>query len=154
MVTHIGMKLSTPTYYITLMTLKQIPWQPPPTDSLRQVVFKVTSSLSNLPTIVNMEMKLLKLANHANSLPKLANHAMHGLFLRERAQSFRKIKIIRNALGYMSVLYHNNGIDMVNLPRILNNKYIKDAVPSIVQNVTPPIKYRKSIGGKIFNQNK
>ena len=65
--------------------------------------------------------------------------------------------VSRNASGYMSVLYHNKGIDMVNLPRILNNKYVRDAVPSIVQNVTPPIvsfKYTKTIGGKIFNQKK
>ena len=65
--------------------------------------------------------------------------------------------VSRNASGYMSVLYHNKGIDMVNLPRILNNKYVRDAVPSVVQNMTPPIvsfKYTKTIGGKIFNQKK
>ena len=44
-----------------------------------------------------------------------------------------------NASGYMSVLYHNKGIDMVNLPTILNSKYVRDAVPNIAHNATPPI---------------
>ena len=64
-------------------------------------------------------------------------------------------KTSRNASGYMSVLYHNKGIDMVNLPTILNSKYVRDAVPNIVHNATPPIvsfKYTKTIAGKIFNQ--
>ena len=30
--------------------------------------------------------------------------------------------VSRNASGYITVLYHNKGIDMVNIPRILNNK--------------------------------
>ena len=36
MITHIGMKLSTHTYYITTMTLNWFPWQQPTTNSLRQ----------------------------------------------------------------------------------------------------------------------
>ena len=65
--------------------------------------------------------------------------------------------VSQNATGCMYILYHNKGIDMVNLPRILNSKYVRDAVPSIVQNATPPIvsfKYTKTISGKIFNQKK
>ena len=41
---------------------------------------------------------------------------------------------------------------MVNLPRILNNRYVRDAVPNIIQNAAPPIvnfKYTKTIAGKI-----
>ena len=45
--------------------------------------------------------------------------------------------VSRNASGYMSILYHNKGIDMVNLPRILNNRYVRDAVPNIIQNAAP-----------------
>ena len=45
----------------------------------------------------------------------------------------------RKVSGYMNILYHNKGIDMVNLPRILNNKYVRDAVPGFLQNKTPPI---------------
>ena len=66
-------------------------------------------------------------------------------------------KEARKASGYMSILYHNKGIDMVNLPRILNSKYVRDAVPSFVPNSTPPIvsfKYTKTIAGRIFNQKK
>ena len=61
-------------------------------------------------------------------------------------------KVSRDTSGYMSIIYHNNGIDMVNLPRILNSKFVRDAVPSMVKNRTPPFKYTKTIGGKIFNQ--
>ena len=52
-------------------------------------------------------------------------------------------------------MYHNKGINMVNLPRILNNRYVRDSVPYIIQNAAPPIvsfKYTKTIAGKIFNQ--
>ena len=61
------------------------------------------------------------------------------------------------ASGYMSILYHNKGIDMVNLPRILNTKCVRDAVPSCVQDASPPIvsfKYTKTIAGRILNQKK
>ena len=58
MVTHIGMKLSTHTYYITPMTLNWFPWQPPKTNSLRQCSLKSLLPFSNLPTMVHMEMKL------------------------------------------------------------------------------------------------
>ena len=66
-------------------------------------------------------------------------------------------KEARKASGYMSILYHNKGIDMVNLPRILNSKYVRDAVPNFVPSSTPPIvsfKYTKTIAGRIFNQKK
>ena len=63
----------------------------------------------------------------------------------------------RRASGYMNILYHNKGIDMVNLPRILNSKYVRDAVPNFLQSITPPtvsFRYTKTIAGKIFNQKK
>ena len=58
--------------------------------------------------------------------------------------------------GYMNILYHNKGIDMVHLPRIWN-RYMTDAVPDFVQIVKPPtvsFKYTKTIAGRIFNQKK
>ena len=58
MVTHIGMKLSTHTYYVTPMTHKWFPWQQPTTNSLRQFSLKSLLHFSNLPTMVLMEMKL------------------------------------------------------------------------------------------------
>ena len=57
-VTHIGMKLSTHTYYVTPMTHKWFPWQQPTTISLRQFSLKSLLHFSNLPTMVHMEMKL------------------------------------------------------------------------------------------------
>ena len=46
---------------------------------------------------------------------------------------------------------------MINLPRILNSRYVRDAVPQVINNRTPPIvsyKYTKTIAGRIFNQKK
>ena len=65
---------------------------------------------------------------------------------RRRALHIDVDKTFRNASGYMSVFYQNKGIDMDNLPRILNSKYVRNAVPNIVHNATPPIvsfKYTK-----------
>ena len=59
------------------------------------------------------------------------------------------------ASGFMSICYHNKGIEMINLPRILNSRYVRDAVPQVINNRTPPIvsyKYTKTIAGRIFNQ--
>ena len=74
-----------------------------------------------------------------------------------RMREYTNDVVSRNASGYMSILYPNKGIDMVNIPRILNNRYVRDAVPNIIQNAAPPIvsfKYTKTIAGKIFNQKK
>ena len=71
-----------------------------------------------------------------------------------RMQKCTNDVVSRNASGYLSILYHNKGIDMVNLPRILNNRYVRDAVPNIIQNAAPPIVSLKPIAGKIFNQKK
>ena len=53
----IEMELSTHTLHHP-MTLNWFPWQLPTTDSLRQFSLKSLLHLSNLPTIVHMEMKL------------------------------------------------------------------------------------------------
>ena len=97
MVTHIGMKLSKHTYYVTPMTHKWFPWQQPTTNSLGQFSLNSFLHFSNLPTMVHMEMKLCahvyfivsmttinKKCPQAlfpittSSLLKLANHTMHG----------------------------------------------------------------------------
>ena len=96
MVTHIGMKLSTHTYYVTPMTHKWFPWQQPTPISLRKFSLKSLLHFSNLPTMVHMEMKIfahtyfivsMTTVNKkcpqvfpitTSSLLKLANHAMHG----------------------------------------------------------------------------
>ena len=96
MVTHIGMKLSTHTYYVTPMRHKWFPWQQPTTISLRKFSLKSLLHFSNLPTMVHMEMKLARtyfivsmttinkkcpqvlFPITTSSLLKLANHAMDG----------------------------------------------------------------------------
>ena len=98
MIANIGMKLSTHTYYVTPVTLNWFPWQPPTiTNSLRPFSLKSLLHISNLPTIVHMEMKLcahvyfivsMTTVNKkcpqalfpitTPSLLKLANHTIHG----------------------------------------------------------------------------
>ena len=45
----------------------------------------------------------------------------------------------KSASGFMSICYHYKGIEMINLPRILNSRYVRDAVPQVINNRTPPI---------------
>ena len=63
----------------------------------------------------------------------------------------------KKASGFLNICYHNNGIEMINFPRILNSRYVRDAVPQFINNRVPPTisyKYTKAIGGRIFNQKK
>ena len=63
----------------------------------------------------------------------------------------------KKASGFLNICYHNKGIEMVNLPRILNSRYVRDAVPQFINDRVPPTisyKYTKAIGGRIFNQKK
>ena len=60
-----------------------------------------------------------------------------------------------NSNGFMTVCYHNKGIEMIDLPRLLNSKTVKDAVPHFLSNREPPMvsyAYTKNISGRIFNQ--
>ena len=96
MVAHIGLKLSTHTYYITSMTLNWFPWQPPTTQP-QAVFFKITTSLLKLANYgAHGDETLCTCVFHCfhdnrqqkcpqalfpittSSLLKLANHAMHG----------------------------------------------------------------------------
>ena len=66
-------------------------------------------------------------------------------------------KLSKKASGFLNICYHNKGIEMINVPRILNSRYVRDAVPQFINNMVPPTisyKYTKAIGGRIFNQKK
>ena len=97
MVAHIGMKLSTHTYYITPMTLNWFHGNHQQEIASGKFCLKSLLHFSNLPTMVNMEMKLCahvffivsmttinKKCPQAlfpittSSLLKLAYHTMHG----------------------------------------------------------------------------
>ena len=57
----------------------------------------------------------------------------------------------------MNVWYHNKGMDLLNLPQILNCKKVMMAVPNYLRNTPPPVvsyTYTKTITGKIFNHRK
>ena len=65
------------------------------------------------------------------------------------------MKNSKNASGFMTVRYHNKGIEMLELPRILNSKSVKDAIPAFLSHRKPPMvsySYTKTISGQIFNQ--
>ena len=55
---------------------------------------------------------------------------------------------------FMSVFFHNKGIEMIDLPKILHNKFILKTIPSFVEQREPPIvcySYTKPIYSTIFN---
>ena len=57
--------------------------------------------------------------------------------------------------GVMVVHFHNKGIEMVDLPKILNSRYVRDAIPSFLSESDPPMisySYTKNISSMIFNQ--
>ena len=54
----------------------------------------------------------------------------------------------------MNLLFHNKGIDYINLPRILNNKAVTQKIPEYFNHKLSPCisyKYTSTIAGKIFN---
>ena len=55
-----------------------------------------------------------------------------------------------NNRGFLKVLFHNKGMDMVNLSSLLHNKNVVSAVPTCMDN-TPPIVNTNTIARKIFN---
>ena len=51
--------------------------------------------------------------------------------------------------GFMKVHYHNKGIEMLNLPKILHSKAVRDAVPPFLNKEPPMVSYTytKTISG-------
>ena len=56
----------------------------------------------------------------------------------------------------MNVMFHNKGMDMINLSRILNSKKVMAAVPNYLRGPPPIVSYMytRTIAGKIFNNRK
>ena len=54
---------------------------------------------------------------------------------------------------YMNVTFHDKGMDMVNLLRILKSKKVGAAIPNFLKGPPPIVSYTytRTIGGKIFN---
>ena len=66
----------------------------------------------------------------------------------------RKVKPVG---GFMTVQYHNKGIEMIQLPKILNSKSVRDSIPHFLSNRKPPMvsySYTRTISGRIFNLKK
>ena len=53
----------------------------------------------------------------------------------------------------MNVPFHDKGMDIVDLPRILNSKKVVAAIPNYLKGPPPIVSYTytRTIGGKIFN---
>ena len=53
----------------------------------------------------------------------------------------------------MNVLFHNKGMDMIHLSRILNSKRVMATVPSYLKGPPPVVNYAytRTVAGKIFN---
>ena len=58
---------------------------------------------------------------------------------RKKASCIDMNKKSEAASGFMKVYYHNKGIEMLHLPRILNSKIVKDTVPMFLNNRKPPM---------------
>ena len=58
--------------------------------------------------------------------------------------------------NYMNVMFHNKGMDMINLSRILNSNKVMAAVPNYLRGPLPIVRYTytRTIAGKIFNNRK
>ena len=48
--------------------------------------------------------------------------------------------------GHMTLLFHNKGIEMIDLPKIVHYKSVRKAVPGFLNEPPPPV------SSKIFNQ--
>ena len=59
-------------------------------------------------------------------------------------------------INYMNVMFHNKGMDMINLPKILNSKKVMAAVSNYLRGPTAIVSYTytRTIAGKIFNNRK
>lgn len=94
------------------------------------------------------------------------NNILHKriLLLVKDIVTYRCKSVIRNALidtdinakhrDYMNVFFHNKGIEMINLPQILNNKRVTSSIPTFFTNHSLPLasySYTKSIANIIFN---
>ena len=59
--------------------------------------------------------------------------------------------------GFMTVRYHNKGIEMLELPKILHSKSVMNTIPQFLSNRKPPrvsYSYTKTIASRVFNQKK
>ena len=59
--------------------------------------------------------------------------------------------------GLMTVRYYNKGIEMLQLPKILHSKSVRDTVPQFLSNRKPPrvsYSYTKTILSQVFSQKK
>ena len=95
----------------------------------------------------------------------ILNNILHKriLLLVKDIVTYRCKPVIHNALidtdinakqrNYMNVFFHNKGIEMINLPQILNNKRVISSIPTFFTNRSPPLvsySYTKSIANKNF----
>ena len=57
---------------------------------------------------------------------------------------------------YINVLFHNKGMNMISLDKILCSKMVMAALPKHLRGPPPIVSYTytKTIGGKIFNNRK
>ena len=58
-----------------------------------------------------------------------------------------------NKRNYLTIFFHNKGIDMINLPTILHSKKVIATIPNYL-DATPPIvsyTYPRTIASRVFN---
>ena len=114
--------------------------------------FKLRTYIFSLPK--NKLLQLFKLVEE-----RLVNMPARFIMLIKDLIAFRKITNNENTevnvekenkqdRGFMTIHFHNKGIEMIDLPKILNGRDVRSAVPNFLNNVNPPIvgyTYSKSI---------
>ena len=104
--------------------------------------------VENITLQQNLPSRVLVLAKDLAAY----RNRVHCLKLQD--DSAKKDKLKRD---FMNVLFHNKGLDMINLPKLLNSTVVMKSVPDFLDDPTPPIvsyTYTKTISSKIFNDKK
>ena len=129
-------------------------------------LYKVDDPLS----LHNLRVTAYGLPN--NKAKSICNEALSLIYSRSRKYPKQILRIVYDLLSrklqpphlettdskekkmFMTLLFHNKGMDLINLPRILNNKTVTSKIPNYFQNTNSPslcYKYTNTIAAKKFN---
>ena len=86
--------------------------------------------VQNITLQQNLPSRVLVLAKDLAAY----RNTVHCLKLQD--DSAKKDKLKR---GFMNVLFHNKGLDIINLPTLLNSRVVMKSVPDFLDDPTPPI---------------
>ena len=86
--------------------------------------------------------------------PKQILRVLYDLLSRKLLPPSKETADTKEAKLFMTLLFHNKGMDLINLPRILNNRTVMSKIPDYFEHTSPPslcYKYTNTIASQIFN---